>query len=77
MDFMTRDKILERLQRELEVVASLQDICRKNADRSTRLGLREVCAFESGVETGYEYLRGVLVSMMVDFEDSTSSVDGE
>lgn len=66
---MVKDPILDRLQRELEVVASLQDISRKNADRSTRLGLREVCAFESGVETGYEYMRGVLVQLMVDIQE--------
>ena len=66
---MVKDPILDRLQRELEVVASLQDISRKNADRSTRLGLREVCTFESGVETGYEYMRGVLVQLMVDIQE--------
>ena len=65
---MKTEWILERLQRELEVVVSLQDICKKNADRNTRLGLRECTAFEYGCDVGYEYMKGVLVTLMGDLQ---------
>ena len=68
------DPILDRLQREIEVVVCLKDISRKSADRSTRLGLREVSAFEHGCENGYEYMHGVLVQLMVDIAELRDTV---
>jgi len=75
---MNFDPIQDRLQRELEVVVSLQDIARKKAEHCTRMNLKEVSAFESGIEAGYEYMRGVLIQLMVDISEwSEVSQNGE
>lgn len=73
---MTVEQLINRLQREINVVVSLQDITTKNADRNSRLGLREAVAFESGLVAGYEYMRSCLASVILDFDVSELPTDG-
>lgn len=73
---MTVEQLISRLLRELEVVVSLQDISKRNADRYTRLGFREVAAFESGYESAFEYTRFLLNSVILDYDVSELPQDG-
>lgn len=65
---MTAEQLISRLQRELDVVFSLQDIAKNNADRNIRLGLHELAAFESGYEAAFEYTCRLLHSVIHDYE---------
>ena len=64
MDFAKRDEILQRLERELEMLALKSDLMQKNCDRSNRLGLKEVSAFESGLIYAYQYTSEVLIRLI-------------
>lgn len=67
---MSSEQLISRIQHEIDVVSSLQDITKKNADRNTRLGLLEAAAFESGLELGYECMRSFLASVILDYDVS-------
>ena len=59
-------ELVERLQRELKIVESLCSICQQNGDRNSRLGLKEVCAFESGAVLAYQYMHQTLSQLLDD-----------
>lgn len=60
--------VKERLQREIKTVRLLCEKSRTRADRSVRLNLPDVAAFESGVEFGYDYMLEVLCEFLTDLE---------
>ena len=60
--------VKERLQREIKTVRLLLEKTRTRADRSVRLNLPDVSAFESGVEFGYDYMLEVLCELLKDLE---------
>lgn len=60
--------VKERLQCEIKTVRLLLEKTRTRADRTTRLNLPDVAAFESGVEFGYDYMLEVLCEFLTDLE---------
>ena len=60
--------VKERLQREINTVRLLLEKSRTRTDRSVRLNLPDVAAFESGVEFGYDYMLEVLSELLTDLE---------
>ena len=54
----------ERLQCEIRTVRLLLEKTRTRVDRSTRLNLPDIAAFESGVEFGYDYMLEVLCELL-------------
>ena len=55
MESVTIDEILQRIQREKEMLFAMIDVMQKNCDRNNRLGLKEVSAFESGIIYARQY----------------------
>ncbi len=76
MDFAKRDEILQRLQRELEMLTVMENVTQRNCDRNNRLGLKEVSAFECGVLYAYQYSSEVLVRLIDLINGSDDSDDG-
>ena len=60
--------VKERLQREINTVRLLLEKSRTRTDRSVRLNLPDVAAFESGVEFGSDYMLEVLSELLTDLE---------
>ena len=75
MDFCQRLEILQRLQREREMLLAMIDVMQKDFDRNTCLGLKEVSAFESGVIYARQYNIDVLDRLITLINGSDDSED--